>query len=79
MNTQTRKLNLIEHLVLLQDEQILGKIEKFFSSFRQTKKASAKIPMSLEEFYSRIEASEKAIKEGKVISQEDLEKETQDW
>jgi len=75
MNTQARKLNLIEHLILLQDEQILEKMEGFFKSSRQTKKAAAKSPMSLEAFYSRIEASEKAIKEGKVISQEDLEKE----
>jgi hypothetical protein len=35
--------------------------------------------MSLTEFNSRIEASEKAIKEGNITSVEDLEKESEDW
>ena len=45
MNTQARKLTLIEKLILLQDEKILGKIESFFSSF-QNKEGSVKKPLS---------------------------------
>jgi len=35
MNIQARKLNLIEHLLLLQDEKTLSKIENFFESFQK--------------------------------------------
>ena len=35
MNIQARKLNLIEHLLLLQDEKTLSKIEIFFESFQK--------------------------------------------
>lgn len=45
MNTQARKLTLIEKLILLQDEKILDKIESFFSSF-QNKGDSIKKPLS---------------------------------
>ena len=36
-------------------------------------------PMALNEFYERIEQSEKIIKEGRTISQENLEKEIENW
>ena len=35
--------------------------------------------MTLDEFYARVEESEKAIREGKTISQKDLEKEAENW
>ena len=77
MNIQSKKLNLIEHLMLLQDENILKKIEKMLRL--PAKKESSHKAMTLDEFYARVEESEKAIRQGKVISQKDLEKEAENW
>ena len=77
MNIQSKKLNLIEQLMLLQDESILNKIEKILHL--PAKKGLTHKQMSLDEFYARVEESEKAIRDGKVISQKDLEKEAENW
>ncbi len=78
MNIQTHKLNLIERLLLLDDESVIKKIEKMLDI--PTKKSQVNLkPMTIDEFYSRVEQSEKAIKEGRVISQTDLEKEAENW
>ena len=75
MNIQARKLTLIETLIHINDESLINKIEKLVNS----KKSVDLSPMSLEEFYSRIEKSEEAIKKGQVISQKDLEKQSKNW
>ena len=77
MNIQSKKLNLIEHLLLLQDESIINKIEKMLRL--PSKQELKHKPMSLDEFYTRVEESEKAIREGKTISQKDLERESENW
>ncbi len=75
MNIQARKLTLVETLIHLNDESLISKIEKLVNS----KKSVELSPMSLEEFYSRIDKSEEAIKKGQVISQNDLEKQSKNW
>ena len=75
MNIQARKLTLVEKLIHLNDESLISKIEKLVNS----KKSVELSPMSLEEFYSRIDKSEEAIKKGQVISQNDLEKQSKNW
>ena len=75
MNIQARNLTLIETLIHLNDESLISKIEKLVNS----KKSVELSPMSLEEFYSRIDKSEEAIKKGQVISQKDLEKQSKNW
>ena len=74
MNLQTRKLHLIEDLLLLQNEKALMQIEKLLNSFKGKHIASNLTPMSLEEFYSRNNQSQKEIAEGKLISQKDVRK-----
>jgi len=75
MNIQARKLTLIETLIHLNDESLINKIEKLVES----KKSTELSPMSLDEFYSRVDKSEEAIKKGQVISQKDLEKKAKNW
>ncbi len=75
MNIQARKLTLIETLIHLNDESLINKIEKLV----QSKKDAELSPMSSDEFYSRIDKSENAIKKGQVISQKDLEKDSKNW
>ncbi|MBI2966609.1 MAG: hypothetical protein HYY40_02190 [Bacteroidetes bacterium] len=74
MNTQARKLNLIEYLLILQDEQILDKIETLLKPLRKNRKSIGIVPMTLEEFYSRNRYSQKEIAEGKLISHNDVKK-----
>jgi len=45
----------------------------------ETKRSFPRKAMALDEFYVRVEESEKAIKHGKIISQRDLEKEAENW
>ncbi len=78
MNIQAQKLNLIERLMLLNDKSIINKIEKMLEI--PVKKSHKNLkPMTIDEFYTRVELSEKAIKEGRTISQEDLQKEAENW
>lgn len=67
MNIHIKKLNLIERLMLLHDESVINKIEKLLQTASKSKPTSIE-PMTLDEYYSRIEASEKAIREGNIIS-----------
>lgn len=78
MNIQAQKLNLIERLLLLQDETVIKKIEKMLEIPEKKSQANLK-PMTIDAFYARVEQAEVAIKEGRVITQADLEKEAANW
>ena len=68
-------MTLIESLIKINDSSNLGKFEKLLLTQKNTNLS----PMSLDEFCSRKDRSKKAIQKGKVISQEDLEKESENW
>ncbi len=76
MDIQAERLDLIAWLIE-QDETILKKIKQL----RKKSMAAATSPnrMTMEEYIVRIEESEKAIKEGRVISAEDLDEEMKNW
>ena len=76
MDIQAKKLSLIEWLIQLKDEAVINKIDTFrerVSSYDPTKR------ISIEELYSELEKSEKDLKEGRITSLEDLEKESENW
>jgi len=75
MNLQAEKLNLIEELISLNDKDIILKIKNIL---KKSSKDSFK-PMSLESFFAKIDASEKAYQRGEFISQSALEKEITTW
>lgn len=75
MNLQAEKLSLIEELISLNDKELILKIK---SILKKSSKASLK-PMSLESFFARIDASEKAYQKGEFISQSAMEKEITTW
>lgn len=79
MDIQTKKLSLIEQLAMITDESIITRIEKLIQIERRRKYESDLKPMSLKEFYAMIEESEEDIRAGRVISQQDLEKESEQW
>lgn len=66
MNTQARKLNLIENLMLFQDEKVLDEIEKFFASLHPKQNETAKTKKNLS-------AYKKSILSVSVWSHKDIE------
>lgn len=76
MNIQDRKLNIIEQLIILNDEEIFNKVEALINS--SIKKPPLK-KLTKEELENRARISNKNIEEGEVFSQEDVEKTAQNW
>lgn len=79
MNLQTKKLDLIEWLLQLQDQSIIDKIETLKQKTRVSNYEQRLIPMSHAEFLARINAAEDDIREGRIISHEELDKESENW
>lgn len=75
MNMQAAKYEIIQSVINLKDVDLLRKIKQLLGQ----PLATSQRQMSLEEFYERIEASEKAYNDGQVISHDDLKKEVQTW
>lgn len=78
MDLQTRKLNLITYLAQIKDELFFDKLEKYILK-KETERNPGLKPFTVEELINRIEISELDFKNGKVKSQEDLEKLSANW
>lgn len=76
IDIQTRKLNIIEYLIGLEDEKVFEKIE---TTILKSKKAASIRPFTNEELIARAEQSDRDYFSGKTITQEDLEKESKNW
>jgi len=76
---QTRKLNLITYIAELKDEKVFEKIEHYILRKNPKKNDSDFPSFSIEELIKRIETSEQDYENGRVKSQEDLEKESENW
>lgn len=74
MDLQTRKLNLIQYLIDLQDENLFSKIESLII----TKDKELK-PFTEEELVQRAQKSNQDYLDGKFISQEELETQSENW
>ncbi|OFY94300.1 MAG: hypothetical protein A3K10_05160 [Bacteroidetes bacterium RIFCSPLOWO2_12_FULL_31_6] len=77
MSIPAKKLGIIEYLIRLQDESLLNQFEKLIK--RVGKTAPKLTPMTMEEFYARIEDAEKDVREGKYQTQAEVEKESENW
>jgi len=81
MDVKAEKLYLIEQLARLQDTKIIQQIKDILSSQSEPiagYKPGGE-PITKSELIARAEASNKAIKEGRLTSIEDLEKESESW
>lgn len=74
MNLQAEKRSIIEHLIGINDKELILKIKTLLKSSKEVL-----APMSLETFYAKIDASEKAYQQDEIISQIALEKEITTW
>lgn len=77
MDLKTRKLNVIEGLIKLQDENLISKIEALIQ--KQTSDSSELKPFSKEQLLERAEKSNNDYLAGRVISQEELESQSEKW
>ena len=81
MDINAEKLYLIEQLARLEDIKIIHQIKDLLSSQKEPiagyKPDGGSITRS--ELVARARDSNKAIKEGRVISTQDLEKESENW
>jgi hypothetical protein len=80
MDLQTRKLKAIEYLIGLRDEKIFRKIEStiFEVQKQQTTHHGVK-PFSVEQLVDRANRSTRDYLSGKYKTQEQLEKESENW
>jgi hypothetical protein len=80
MDLQTRKLNAIEYLAGLRDEKIFRKIESTITEVQKTQivKRSLK-PFTQKQLIDRAKRSTLDYQSGKYKTQEQLEKESENW
>ncbi len=78
MDLQTRKLNLIEHLIRLQDENILKKIEALVNKSSKSTDESLK-RFTKKELIERAQKSNMDYHAGNIKTQEELELESNNW
>lgn len=79
MTVETRKLNLIEEFIKIEDEDIITQMEELVLDNKRRRYEQRLNPMRMEEFHSMIEQSRNEIENGQVTSQEDLKKEIKSW
>ncbi|MDX9771602.1 MAG: hypothetical protein RBT19_14665 [Tenuifilaceae bacterium] len=78
MDLQTRKLNAIEYLIHLQDEEVFKKIEETIFKTKSDREKSFK-PFTEKQLIERAKKSNKDYFAGKYKTQEQLEQESQKW
>lgn len=78
MDLQTRKLNAIEYLIHLKDEDMFKEIEEAIFKTKNIKEKALK-PFTEKQLIERARKSNKDYQTGKYKSQEQLEKESQKW
>ena len=78
LNLQNRKLNVIEYLTVMQDEKLFSKIENLVNESKENIHPSVK-KMTKKELITRTLQAETDIQGKRLLSQSDLEKESQFW
>ena len=78
MDLKTRKLNAIEYLIHLQDEDVFKKIEETIFKSKGVREKTFK-PFTEEQLIERARKSSKDYLAGKFKTQEQLEIESQKW
>lgn len=80
MDLQTRKLKAIEYLIGLRDEKIFSKIESTIVEVQKQQTVHRKVnPLSAEQLIDRANRSIKDYQTGRFKTQEQLEKESENW
>lgn len=75
-NIQDRKLNIIEKLILLNDEDVFKQVEELINSSMKRPKMER---LSKEELINRAQLSNMNIENEEVLTQEEVEKLSKKW
>jgi hypothetical protein len=79
MDIAVKKVELIEWLTKVNDKSMIKKVESLKNqSIKESYEAKLK-PMTAKAYKTMLESSEKEYKQGRVISQKSLEKESENW
>ena len=78
MDLQARKLKIIEYLIGIKDERFFRRIE---TKINETRKQQNEVvePLTKEQLIKRAKKSNKDYKQGKYMTQADLENESKEW
>jgi hypothetical protein len=79
MTLHAEKLLLIEDILKLDDHVLINEIRTLINVPSIIALRNQLKPMSHEEFYKKIEASERDYKKGQVWTQEEIKKEIETW
>lgn len=79
MSLEARKISFVQEFLKVQNEDVVKSLEKLLHKAQAKANDKRFSPMSMEEFHARIEQSERDIAAGRVISNDDLEKEILSW
>jgi hypothetical protein len=79
MDLQTRKLTFVREFLNIQNEDIVDRFEKMLKKEKSRSIEKDFQPMTLEEFYNRIDQSLLDSKEGKLTDIDELIKEIEGW
>ncbi len=79
MNIQTRKLNIIEAVLSINDKGVIEKIESLLKIEKTNQNDSEFNPMSIKEFHELIDRARQDKANGRVISHHDLKNRIKSW
>ena len=79
MNLQTRKIAFIQEFLRLQNESVIGELEKTLRSIKVSEIENSMFPVSIEQFNKEIDQSLLDSKNDKVISSQNLKKKIKKW
>ena len=77
MDLQTRKLNIIKYLIHLQDEKLFSKIESIIQTRVEDKNNLE--PFTRKQLLERAKKSNEDYLAGRIITQEELEIQSEKW
>lgn len=79
MSLLATKLKVVQKILALDQESIIKKIEKILENEMVVGFTVDGKPLTKKEYNQRIATAERQLKNGDVISQEDLEEESDNW
>lgn len=79
MDLQTAKVDVVQKIMNVSNTSLLEKISHILDEEMIVAYTTAGKPLTRQMYDSRLEQAEMQIKEGEVLSQEDLEKQVENW
>ena len=79
MDSSIIKLNFIQEFLRLQNEQVIQKMVNILHQEKRKLYEKEMTPMSIQEFYRIIDDSEEDVKQGNLISSDELMKNVDTW